>query len=87
MQCRKKKSQNCQLHKDVVVIVYLQSKCSGTKVVEVLVEIGSECGRQHNCPLIVTLPLLLPRGYFHYSRRGKKTRKYLTEQEMQQGNS
>jgi hypothetical protein len=45
---------------------------------EVLVEIGPEGGRRHNSPLIVTLPPLLSRGYFHYSRRGKETRKYLT---------
>jgi hypothetical protein len=38
-------------------------------------------------PLIVTLPPLLSRSYFHYSRQGKEMRKYLTEQKMQQGNT
>jgi hypothetical protein len=53
----------------------------------VLVEIEPEGGRRHNSPLIVSLPSLLPRSYFHYSRRGKEMRKYLTEKEMKQGNT
>jgi hypothetical protein len=52
-----------------------------------LVEIGPEGGRRYNSPLIVFLPSLLSRSYFHYSRRGKETRKYLIEQEMKQGNT
>jgi hypothetical protein len=32
-------------------------------------------------------PSLLPRSYFHHSRRGKEMWKYLTEQEMKQGNT
>jgi hypothetical protein len=55
--------------------------------VGVLVEIGPEGGRRHNSPLIVSLPSQLSRSYFHYSRRGKETRKYLTKQEMKQGNT
>jgi hypothetical protein len=51
------------------------------------VEIGPKGGRRHNSPLIVSLPSLLSRSYFHYSRRGKETRKYFTEQEMKQGNT
>jgi hypothetical protein len=53
----------------------------------VLVEIGPEGGLRHNSPLIVSLPSLLPRSYFYYSRRGKGMRKYLTEQEMKQVNT
>jgi hypothetical protein len=44
-----------------------------------LVEIGPEGGRRHNNPLIVSLLSLMPRSYFHNSRRGKEMRKYLTE--------
>jgi hypothetical protein len=54
---------------------------------KLLVGIGPEGGRRHNSPLIVTLPPLSFRGYSHYSRRGKETRKYLAEQELQQGNT
>jgi hypothetical protein len=53
----------------------------------VLVEVGPEGGRRHNSPLIVSLPSRLSQSYFHYSRRGKETRKYLTKQEMKQGNT
>jgi hypothetical protein len=38
-------------------------------------------------PLIASLPSLLPQSYFDYSRPGKEMRKYLTEQEMKQGNT
>jgi hypothetical protein len=54
---------------------------------KLLVEVGPEGGRRHSNPLIATLPPLLFRSYFQYSRRGREMRKYLTEQEMQQGNS
>jgi hypothetical protein len=54
---------------------------------KLLVEIGPEGGRRHNNPLITSLPSLLPRSYFDYSRPGKETRKYLIEQEMKQGNT
>jgi hypothetical protein len=54
---------------------------------KLLVEIGPEGGRRHNSPLIVSLPSLLSRSYFYYSRRGKEMKKYLTEQEMKQGNT
>jgi hypothetical protein len=50
---------------------------------KMLVGIGPEGGRRHNSPLYVTLLPLSSRGYFYYSRRGKETRKNLTEQEMQ----
>jgi hypothetical protein len=54
---------------------------------KLLVEIESEGGRRHNSPLIVTLPPLLSRSYLHYYRRGEEIRKYLTEKEMQQGDT
>jgi hypothetical protein len=49
------------------------------------VEIGPEGGRRHNSPLPSLR--LLSRSYFNYSRRGKEMRKYLTEQETEQGNT
>jgi hypothetical protein len=53
----------------------------------VLVGFGPEGGRRHNSPMYVTLLPLSSRGYFYYYRREKETRKNLTEQEMQQGNT
>jgi hypothetical protein len=52
-----------------------------------LVEIGPEGGCRHNSPRNASLPSLLSRSCFHYSRRGKEMRKYLTQQEMPQGDT
>jgi hypothetical protein len=54
---------------------------------KLLVGIGPEGGRRHNSPLNVTILPLSSRGYSYYSRRRKETREYLTELEMQQGNT
>jgi hypothetical protein len=75
------------IHLSNINLTYIRSPERENYVYALLVEIGPEGGRRHNSPRNASLPSLLSRSYFRYSRRGKEMRKYLTEQEMQQGNT
>jgi hypothetical protein len=75
------------IHLSNINLTYIRSPERENYVYALLVEIGPEGGRRHNSPRNASLPSLLSRSYFRYSRRGKEMRNYLTEQEMQQGNT
>jgi hypothetical protein len=66
---------------DLVDLEFLELRCLAGKKWSGAVFVDLELrGALPNTPL-------LSRSYFYYSRQGKEIRKYLTKQEMKQGNA